>query len=472
MSAWDCRCTDELTASIPLKTPSPIFALLAVLFLNTPGSAADAPAVTQERVVALTESVGYQIDPVERERYGLFSQRTGFLSAEFLLRDGEYWLRISYLSDGERFVEQSHLAEAQFLAWRQSVLAIDRGRSAAPVAVLSDEDRRDGRSRLVTDIFLYGLWLYGPATISLFDVDSDRGATGIELLAGGGAFTGALLKTQDYRLGYARTTLVRWGNYAGTFYGIGIPALLHADSDRVYALSAMAATPAGGYLAYRLSAGRRFGKGEADLITTGAWVGALYGLALPYLAGADGDYGRLYLASSMAGVPAGALLTERLVQGRHLNRGRAHLITLGGIMGVAQGLSAVSLVDDDAPARAYVWAASLGAPFGAWIGYRATDGRRHTLGRARMISVGAYAGGLVGQGVVVTLDLGDRARTLAGMVGSIMGLWFTDRLTGDWGQDVTVELPSPAALLTLGAVAARSSEHTTLPPIQLLRISF
>ena len=53
-----------------------------------------------------------------------------------------------------------------------------------------------------------------------------------------------------------------------------------------------------------------------------------------------------------------------------------------------------------------------------------------------------------------------------------MGLWFTDRLTGDWGQDVTVELPSPAALLTLGAVAARSSEHTTLPPIQLLRISF
>ena len=106
---------------------APIAVILAVLLFNTPGSAADAPAVKQERVVALTESVGYQIDPVERERYGLFSQRTGFLLAEFLLRDGEYWLRISYRSDGERFVEQSQLAEAQFLAWRQSVLAIDGG---------------------------------------------------------------------------------------------------------------------------------------------------------------------------------------------------------------------------------------------------------------------------------------------------------------------------------------------------------
>jgi hypothetical protein len=465
----------------PRYRSTPIAVILAVFLFNTPGSTADAPVVTQERVVALTESVGYQIDPLERERYGLFPQRMGFLLAEFLLRDGTYWLRLSFRSGSERIVEQSQLTDAQFLAWRQSVLAIDQGRTAAPLALLSDTDRRDGRLRMVTDVFLYGLWLYGPATISVFDVDSDRGVTAIELLAGGGAFAGALSKTQDYRLGYARTTLVRWGNYAGTFYGFGIPALLHTDNGRVYALSAMAATPAGGYLAYRLSDGRRFGKGEADLITTGAWVGALYGLAVPYLAFADGDYGRLYLASSMAGVPAGALLTERLLRGRRLNRGRAHLITLGGFMGAAEALGVVYLVDDDAPERAYVWAACVGAPVGAWIGYRATDGRRHSLGRARMISVGTYAGGIAGQGVVVSLDLGGRARTLSGMVGSIMGLWFTDRLTDDWGQDVTtgsspeglrVELPSPAALFTLGAAAARGPARTPLPPVQLLRISF
>ncbi|HJP29382.1 MAG TPA: hypothetical protein QGF95_02380 [Candidatus Latescibacteria bacterium] len=457
--------------------------LLAFLLLSAAhGLAEDGTTVTRERVLALTESVGYQIDAAERERYGLFPDTEGFLFAEFLLRDGSYWLRLSYRSAGERTVEQSPLTEAQFLAWREAVLAADRGRASLPVAVLSDTDQRDGRLRLVTDVFLYGLWLYGPATIALFDVDSSRGVTAIELLAGGGAFAGALLKTQDYRLGYARTSLVRWGNYAGTFYGAGVPALLDSGNERVYAVSVMAATPVGGYLAHRWSGHRRFGKGEADLITTGVWVGGLYGLAVPFLAGADEDHGRLYLASAMTGVPAGALLTERVVKGLRINRGRAHLITLGGFMGVAEALSVVDLVDDDAPARAFVWAAALGAPAGAWFGYRLTDGRRHTLGRARMISVGAYAGGLVGQGVAVSLGLGHRARTLSAMIGSTAGLWFTDRLTQDWGEDVTattgstgvvrVELPSPAALLTLVIGATHGSDGTNVPPVQLLRLSF
>ena len=99
-----------------------------------------------------------------------------------------------------------------------------------------------------------------------------------------------------------------------------------------------------------------------------------------------------------------------------------------------------------------------------------------------MISVGAYAGGLAGQGVVFALGLNRRARTLSAMVGSVMGLWFTDRLTQDWGSDVTigpirpdklrVELPSPAALLMLGASAAHRPTGASLTPLQLVRVSF
>ncbi len=459
---WTCamkRCLRTLALLVAIAVPT------------TAGAQATTPGVTQERVLSLTESVGYQIDSAERDRYGLFAEREGFLLAEFLLRDGAYWLRLSYRNGSERIVEQSQLTEAQFLALRETVLALDRGRTARPLAALSDADRRQGRFRMATDVFLYGLCLYGPATISLFDIDSSRGASAINLLAGGGAFAGALTTTQDYRLGYARTRLVRWGNYAGTFYGLGIPALLKADNDRAYALSAMVVTPVGGYLAHRLSSHRRFGKGEADMITTGTWVGALYGLALPYLAGADGDYGRLYLASSMAGVPAGALLTERLIIGRRLNRGRAHLLTLGGFIGVAQALSIIDLVDDDPPARTYVWAASLGAPIGTWLGYRATAGRHHRLNRARMITVGTYAGGLAGQGVVLSLGLGDKARTLSAMVGALLGMTFTDRLTQDWGEEAAlqVETPSMTTLFSFGAVAASGK---SVPPLQLLRLSF
>ncbi|MBT6145608.1 MAG: hypothetical protein HOH74_09275, partial [Gemmatimonadetes bacterium] len=435
--------------------------ILSLLLVHTSVCwAAETPPVTLEQVVALTESVGYQLDVEEHERYGLFPDREGFLLAEFTLRDGTYWLRVSYRHGIQRWVEQSRLTDSQFLTWRKKVLAIDRGAAASVSGrTLSAADGRDGRSRMVTDVFLYGLWLYGPATIALFEVDSSRGAAAIELLAGGGAFAGALTMTQDYRLGYARTKIVRWGNYIGTFYGSGIPVLLDADNQRIYALSAMAATPIGGYLAHRWTEQRHFSKGQADLITAGSLVGAYYGLALPFLLGADEDAGpRLYLASSMAGAPIGALLTASLMQNRRIDRGRAHLMMLGGVMGAVQGAGFVDVIHPDAPPRVYGWAAALGAPAGAWLGYQKTQGRRQTLGRARMISVGSYAGALVGQGISTTLALEGRARTVSGMMGSMLGLWYTDRRTQDWGEDLYsstasesphVEWSSPAALLTL-----------------------
>jgi len=457
--------------------PAALLVCLSVAFGN-----AESPTLTRERVVSLTESLGYQIDPAERERYGLFPDREFFLLAEFMLRDESYWLRLSYRSGSEQIVQQSPVTESQFLLWRNTVLAVDRGRSASPIAALSDNESRDGRLRMVTDVVLYGKLLYGPATITLFDIDSSRGTHAIGLLVGGGAFTGALLKTRGYRLGYARTTMVRWGNYAGTFYGVGIPALIKTDNARAYAVGAMAATPIGGYLAHQWSGHRRFGKGEADLIATGTWVGALYGLAIPFLAGVGDHHSRLYLGSSMVGVPAGALLTARLVEARRLNRGRAHLITLGGFMGVAQALIFVDVIDDDAPTKALVWGAVLGSPAGAWLGYHATEDRRHTIGRARIISVGAHAGGLAGQGVVLSLGLSGRARTVSGMLGAMLALWFTDRQTEDWGDDVTVrpaaseglqfDVPSPVALLTLGTFVSRGPAGASLPPVQLLRVTF
>ena len=457
------------------------FLVVSALLTTLRLAAAEESASTRERVLALTESLGHQVDAAERDHYGLFPDCNGFLQAEFLLRDGSYWLRLTYHSGTDRIVEQSSVTEAQFLAWRDAVLAVDRGRPVTHVA-LSANARRDGRLRMVTDVFLYGLGLYGPATISLFDVESSQGSSAIELLAGGGAFAGALYRTQDYRLGHARTTMVRWGNYTGTFYGVGLPALLNIHNERAYALSVMTTTPIGGYLAYRWRGDLGFSKGEADLIASGTWVGALYGLALPYLAGADGDWGRVYLGSAMVGAPTGALLAATLADGQRLNRGRSHLILLGGIVGVAEALSVIDLVDDKAPFRALAWGAVLGAPTGAWLACRATRDRNHTLGRARMISVGTYAGGLAGQGVVLSLGLNGSARTAARMIGATTGLWFTDRLTQDWGDEagampvsaagLRVELPSPAALLALGAVITRGPVGATLPPVPLLRLSF
>ncbi len=379
-----------------------------------------------ERIVAITESVGYEIDPAERAKYDLFAEYRGFLLAEVVSKGKHYWLRISYRRDKDRFVEQIALSDTELGELRDKIESQDAAIRAGARKDVSTEAEKEGRLRMVTDVFLYGLALYGPGMIVLIDIKG-RAATGVELLVAGGSFAGALNATKDYRLGYGRTKLVRWGNYAGTFYGLGIPALFEVDSVRVYALSSMAMTPAGGYLAYRLSSQRSIGKGEADLISTGMWVGSLYGVAIPYAIDisnlSNSAEARVYLASAMAGVPAGAMVATRLVRDRPINRGRAHLITLGGFLGASAALTLIDLVDDGEHPRLYVGSAMVGLPVGALLGYRFSGDENYTLGRARMISVGAYAGGIVGNGLMYTLGAdSDRTLKVSAMVGSAMGV--------------------------------------------------
>ncbi len=57
------------------------------------------------------------------------------------------------------------------------------------------------------------------------------------------------------------------------------------------------------------------------------------------------------------------------------------------------------------------------------------------------------------------------------MVGALLGMTFTDRLTQDWGEEAAlhVETPSMTTLFSFGAVAASGK---SVPPLQLLRLSF
>jgi len=460
-------------------SPHAVLACLVVLPAQTKSET--------EQVVAITESVGYEIDPTERDEYGLFPHIPGFLKAEVVGREGQFWLRISYRRGVERLVEQTTLTEAELRSMRDQIEAHDAAVRTGAHRPAATEAEKEGRLRLVTDVFLYGLWLYGPGAITLLDLE-ENAAAGVQLLVAGGSFAGGLSATNDYRLGYARTRLVRWGNFAGTFYGLGIPALLEVDNVKVYAASAMAMTPLGGYLARGLGASRHFAKGEADLITTGTWVGSLYGFCIPYLIDISGMRDsiewRVYLASGMAGVPAGTMVAAQLTRGRQISRGRAHLITLGGLLGTVDALTLVDLVDDGVHPRLYVLSAMAGLPLGAYMGYRSTESEEYTLGRSRLISLGAYAGAIVGNGLLFTAGIDDeKALRVSMVVGSAAGAWFTHRATQGWGERVTrlpepspdavsVSWPTPTTLLTLGMLARHGSPGGQVPPVELVRVTF
>ena len=438
-----------------------------------------------ERVIIITESVGYEIDPAERRKYDLFDEYGGFLDAEVVKSAAQYWMRISYHRDKDRLVELIPLTADELQALRQQIGAVDAQIRTGVRREVATAAEQEGRLRLVTDGFLYGAYLYGFGTTELLGLEG-RAATGVGLLITGGSFAATLSATKDYRLGYGRTKLVRWGNFAGTFYGLGIPELLGADDNKVYIASAMVLTPAGGYAAYRLSSNRRINKGEADLITTGMLVGAMYGLAVPYTIslGDMADHQKAYLASSMVGVPIGGWVTSRFVRDRPISRGRAHLISLGGWLGVANALTVIDLIDDEEHERLYVLSAMVGLPAGAYVGYRLSEGKDYTLGRGRMITVGAYAGLLVGQGLIYSAGADSpKVFRVAGMVGSALGVWFTHGATKGWGervtrredaspQDVTVSLLTPEALFTIGMLQQSGTADGRAIPIELLRIEF
>jgi hypothetical protein len=354
------------------------------------------------------------------------------------------------------------------------------------------EVQKEGRFRMATDAILYGSWLYGPGAAFLLDIEGSR-AAGVQLLTVGGSFVAAISATKDYRLGYGRSNLIRWGNYAGTLYGFLIPLFFESENEKVYVGAAMLGTPLGGLLAYKLSSHRWFEKGETDLITTGGLVGGLYGVTIPYLINIE-DLGnrtqaKIYVASALLGVPAGILATTRLISHKPINRGRAHLITLGGIAGSYYGYSLINLagVDADKHPRVHVWSAALGLPIGAYFGYRWTGTEAYTLGRARLISVGAYAGALFGNGFVLAAGAeGKKPHLVASVLGSAMGIWYTHRVTRGWGEKVTfifdkqmptgnritVSLPSYSELLSFGMLTLHKPSLSASAPLEFIRISF
>ena len=355
---------------------------------------------------------------------------------------------------------------------------------------VSLKEQQEGRTLMVAASTLYGLSLYGPGTARLLEIESGSRFAGLELLIGGGSFAGALAATRNHRLGVGRTNLILSGSLAGTFYGFGMPVLFESENEKVYFASAMLATPIGGLIAHRLTSYRWFEKGESYLMTNGGFVGGLYGFAIPYIANIENleewTQAKIYVTSIMAGVPIGAWATTKLIHNKPINEGRSHLISFGGLVGSAYAIGITSLMDVEAP-RPYVFSTIVGLPIGAYLGYELTTGGEYTAGRAALIQIGAYAGALFGNGVVLLAEAeSHKPYVVASILGSAAGMWFAHRSTRSWGEKTpftrndlgpesekfTVSLPSIDKCLTLSLMALRKPTFMANFPVELVRISF
>ena len=253
-----------------------------------------------------------------------------------------------------------------------------------------------------------------------------------------------------------------------------------SENDKAYWAAAMIGTPAGGLIAYGLSSHRWFERGETDLMVAGGLAGGLYGVAIPYLLDIEDldewTQARIYVASVMAGAPAGVWATTRLMRGKPMGQGRAHLLSLGGVVGAGYASGVLSLLDVE-NTRAHVFAAMLGAPSGTYLGYQWTGEEEYTPGRARWIILGAYVGSLFGTGLALVADAEDhKPYVLGNMLGSAAGIWYAHRFTrdnqGSESDRVSVLVPSLGQWVTMGMTILHKPAMGEGIPMELVRIEF
>lgn len=216
------------------------------------------------------------------------------------------------------------------------------------------------------------------------------------------------------------------------------------------------------------------------MLVVGGLTGGLYGVAIPYVLDIESldewTQARIYVASAMVSAPAGVWTTTRWMRGRPVNQGRAHLVSLGGVVGAGYASGLLSLGDVESP-RAHVLAAMIGLPVGAFFGYEWTGVEEYTPGRARWIALGAYVGSLFGTGVALVADAEDhKPYVLGNILGSAAGIWYSHGFTRDSQSSesdrVSVSLPSLGHWVTMGLTMLHKPAMGEGIPMELVRIEF
>ena len=209
---------------------------------------------------------------------------------------------------------------------------------------------------------LYGLW-QGVAVPLAFNADEPE-VYGLGLLVGGpaGFLIGrAMARSRPRSLGQARA--ITWGGTWGAIQGWGWAWALDLgtgdeDASIEAALTSMIVGGAAGIAGGLAMARREITPGASTSAMLGSLWGTWFGFSTAYLADVEGD--GLTAAAMIvgnAGLVAGALAGSRMP----LSRGRARLISVGGLVGAFGGLGIVLIgqPDGDKTVMATILASSI-----------------------------------------------------------------------------------------------------------------
>ena len=241
-----------------------------------------------------------------------------------------------------------------------------------------------------------------------------------------------------------------WATLYGLWLGVAVPALADAHGSEPYGVGLLLGGPTGYLAGRAFSRSRSLSVGQARTIswagTWGTWQGLGWAHALDLGVDRGCDYcdpdGNAVVATALAGGLTG-ILTGALLSRGEVSEGTAASTYLGSLWGAWVGLAGAKVLglEDEATLTSTLLVGNAGLLAGALVGSRFDLSSR----RAHMISLGGLIGGFGGIGIVLiaepSSDSGDFAIPLAtSAAGLILGALLTR------GDDEGAEEESSAVL--------------------------
>jgi hypothetical protein len=402
----------------------------------TLGSAAPSPVrADQWTPVALSDSLGPEIDASERAAYHLLSGVQGFVSARFLT-NGRSAYRLEYTYKENQDVHESSL-DLSAGGWALTKMhvglversralgaASDSGEPAAWQYRLALEYAAKARYEVARPL-LQDLSTEYPASLAAEEADSTLAL--VNRLAGGppGIYLPGALYDRS-----GRTDLLIFAGYYGVWVGIAAPVWANSDSPQAYAAGLLIAAPASLLLASELTKRHGISQGRATMISLGGNLGTWQGLGWAGLGDGDGNaVVGVGLLSGLAGIVSAVALTDRV----HFSEGHAAVTNAGLLWGAWFGFVAGSLggAEDDGLLRASL----IGSDALVLGGGIAARNVRMSHDRMRVITLLGVVGTALGFGVDLLLQPDDDKVVLgiAG-AGSVAGLVFGAHATSKYDQ--------------------------------------
>lgn len=376
----------------------------AVLIFALGVTCATAPSPALARTgepAMLSERLGEEIDRAERDRYGLFPDIERFV-----------WARIYRLPDSRYRVEYAYECNNYYCYGKRRIEAETFERTRVHVRLVERYlDARGSQSSEMEARLLYRMALrecaarrYAEASRLLDELE--RGypehyealqaqdvRDDIDALAGSPRTLyspGGLINQSG------RTDVLIFSGYYGLWLGIAVPAALEASTPEAYALGLLFVPAISVGVAHLATKGIDVTDADADLISSGGWLGTLHGLGW---AGVADKSGEAVLGWGIGGGLGGITLAMALNAGFEFSGGQAALtgsaLWWGGWLGFLTALGA-GLEDEDVLKGALIGSGGLTV-----VTALTTHNTTMTRRRVRFMNLGGFLGAAAGAGVLL-----------------------------------------------------------------------